>query len=317
MRQTAAIRNLVQEQQLTKSDLIYPMFVLEGDNQKQAIKSMPNQYRYSVDLLVEEAKKLHDKGLQALALFPVVPLEYKSKDARESYDEKGLIQQTLIALKKACPELLLISDVALDPFTLTGQDGITNAQGDVLNDETIQVLVKQAISHAQCGADIVAPSDMMDGRIGMIRRELDKEGFQNTAILSYAAKYASAFYGPFRDAVGSSAQLKGDKKTYQMNPVNSNEALHEVALDLNEGADIVMVKPGMPYLDIIQKVKQRFEVPTFAYQVSGEYSMIMAAAEAGYLDQQAAMLESLLAFKRAGADAILTYFANELLELIP
>ncbi|MDY7024734.1 MAG: porphobilinogen synthase [Pseudomonadota bacterium] len=316
-RRLSGIRDLVQENQLTKKDLIYPVFVMEGEQAEQAIAAMPGQNRLNLEALVNKAKDLHAKGLRAMALFPVVPAELKSADAREAFDEQGLIQQSIRALKAACPELVIISDVALDPFTLTGQDGITNEAGEVLNDETVRVLIKQAISHAQAGADIVAPSDMMDGRIGLIRDALDHAGFSETSILSYAAKYASAFYGPFREAVGSASQLKGNKKTYQMNPANALEALREVELDLQEGADIVMVKPGMPYLDIVRQVKERFGAPTFAYQVSGEYSMIKTAAAQGFIDEQAVILESLLAFKRAGADAILTYFAEQILTLLP
>lgn len=307
-----AMRKLVQEYYLTSSDLIYPTFVLPGKGQEQAVATMPGVTRKSIDLLVKEAEELLRLGIPAMALFPVTPKELKTKDGREAFNTNGLAQQAVRAIKDAVPELLVITDVALDPFTVHGQDGLIDDDGNVLNDATLTVLVQQALSHADAGADIIAPSDMMDGRIKVIRHALESEHYYDVSLLSYAAKYGSSFYGPFRDAVGSADALQGDKKTYQMNPANSNEALHEVAMDLNEGADMVMVKPGMPYLDIIQRVKAEFHVPVFAYQVSGEYAMIKAAAQNGWLDGEQAMFESLLAFKRAGADAILTYAAKEI-----
>lgn len=310
-------RDLVRENILTVKDLIYPMFVLEGKNQREAIVSMPGIERLSIDLLVKEAKLLHKLGIPAVALFPVTPKPAKSLDAREAWNADGLAQRAVKALKNAVPELGVITDVALDPFTTHGQDGLIDKNGYVLNDATIEALVKQALSHAQTGADIVAPSDMMDGRIGAIRNVLETNGFVNTAILAYSAKYASHYYGPFRDAVGSAGNLgKGNKKSYQMDPANSDEALHECALDLAEGADIIMVKPGMPYLDVVRRVKDELKAPTFVYQVSGEYAMHVAAFEKGWLDRDAVILESLLAFKRAGADAILTYFAKDAAKLL-
>ncbi|MSR17324.1 MAG: porphobilinogen synthase, partial [Methylococcaceae bacterium] len=282
-----------------------------GTNKREKIDSMPGVERLSLDLLVEEARELYILGIPAIALFPVLPTEKKSDDAVESFNPNGLIQRTVRALKTAVPELGIITDIALDPFTSHGQDGLINDDGYVLNDETIAVLIKQALSHAKAGADIVAPSDMMDGRIGAIREALENNGYIHTKILAYSAKYASSFYGPFRDAVGSAGNLgKGNKHSYQMDCANSDEALREVALDLEEGADMVMVKPGMPYLDIIRRVKDEFGVPTFAYQVSGEYAMLKAASQNGWLDEKAVVLESLLAFKRAGCDAILTYYAK-------
>ena len=311
MRQDEFSRRLMRENHLRTSDLIYPVFVLEGQSQREAVGSMPGVERLSIDLLVEEARQAATLGIPAMALFPVTPLTQKSEDAREAYNPDGLAQRAVRALKAAVPELGVITDVALDPFTTHGQDGLIDEQGYVLNDETVAVLVKQALSHAEAGADVVAPSDMMDGRVGAIRAALEEAGQRNTRILAYAAKYASSFYGPFRDAVGSAANLAGGNKySYQMDPANSDEALHEVALDLAEGADMVMVKPGMPYLDIVRRVKDRFGVPTYAYQVSGEYAMLMAAAQNGWLDERAVILESLLAFKRAGANGILTYFAK-------
>ncbi|MCV6610090.1 MAG: porphobilinogen synthase, partial [Amphritea sp.] len=281
------------------------------------VSSMPGVERMSIDLLVKEAKALDQLGVPAMALFPVTPLTAKSEFAEEAYNPDGLAQRAVKAIKDACPEMGIITDVALDPFTTHGQDGILNDQGYVLNDRTVETLMKQALSHAEAGADVVAPSDMMDGRIGAIRDILEEEGHCNTRIMSYAAKYASAYYGPFRDAVGSAANLgKGNKFNYQMDPANSNEALHEVALDLAEGADMVMVKPGMPYLDIVRRVKDEFKVPTFAYQVSGEYAMHMAAFQNGWLDERSVMMESLLAFKRAGCDGILTYFAKRAAQLL-
>ncbi len=317
LRANAFSRDLVRENILTVKDLIYPMFVLEGKNQREAIVSMPGIERLSIDLLVKEAKLLHKLGIPAVALFPVTPKSAKSLDAREAWNADGLAQRAVKALKNAVPELGVITDVALDPFTTHGQDGLIDKNGYVLNDTTIEALVKQALSHAQAGADIVAPSDMMDGRIGTIRTVLETNGFVNTAILAYSAKYASNYYGPFRDAVGSAGNLgKGNKKSYQMDPANSDEALHECALDLAEGADIIMVKPGMPYLDVVRRVKDELKAPTFAYQVSGEYAMHVAAFEKGWLDRDAVILESLLAFKRAGADAILTYFAKDAAKLL-
>jgi porphobilinogen synthase len=311
MRRNDFSRRLMRENNLTVDDLIYPVFVIEGTNKREKIDSMPGVERLSLDLLIEEARDLYILGIPAIALFPVVSAEKKSLDAVEAYNPNGLVQRTVRALKEAVPELGIITDIALDPFTSHGQDGLINADGYVLNDETITVLVKQALSHAKAGADIVAPSDMMDGRIGAIREALENGGYIHTKILAYSAKYASSFYGPFRDAVGSAGNLgKGNKHSYQMDCANSDEALREVALDLQEGADIVMIKPGMPYLDIIRRVKDEFGVPTFAYQVSGEYAMLKAASQNGWLDEKAVVLESLLAFKRAGCDAILTYYAK-------
>lgn len=305
-------RRLMRETHLSVDNLIYPMFVLEGHQEREAIASMPGIERLSVDLLVEEVKLLHKLGIPAVALFPVTPASAKSEFAEEAYNPNGLAQRAVRAIKDAVPAMGVITDVALDPFTIHGQDGIIDANGYVLNDRTVETLVKQALSHAEAGADIVAPSDMMDGRIGDIRSALEAELFVNTRIMAYSAKYASAYYGPFRDAVGSAANLgKADKKTYQMDPANSNEALHEVAMDLAEGADMVMVKPGMPYLDIVRRVKDEFQVPTFVYQVSGEYAMHKAAAINGWLDDEAIMLESLLSIRRAGADGILTYYAKQ------
>ena len=304
-------RRLMSENQLSCNDLIYPLFVIEGENKKETIASMPGVERLSIDLLVEEAKQCHALGIPMLALFPVTPANVKSDDAAEAYNPDGLAQRAVRAIKEACPELGVMTDVALDPFTSHGQDGLINEQGYVINDETVQVLVKQAISHAAAGADVVAPSDMMDGRIGAIREALESAGHINTQILAYSAKYASSFYGPFRDAVGSAGNLgKGNKFSYQMDPANSDEALREVQLDLQEGADMVMVKPGMPYLDIIRRVKDEFTVPVFAYQVSGEYAMLKAASLNGWLDERQVVLESLLSFKRAGSDAVLTYYAK-------
>jgi porphobilinogen synthase len=312
MRQHDFSRRLMAENQLTANDLIYPMFIIEGENSREAIASMPGIERLTLDLLLEEAKELVALGIPAIALFPVTPLSKKTLLAEEAYNPDALAQRAVRLLKQHVPELGIITDVALDPFTTHGQDGIIDESGYVLNDITTDILVKQALSHAEAGADIVAPSDMMDGRIGAIREALEAAGFHNTRILAYSAKYASAYYGPFRDAVGSAGNLKGgNKKSYQMDPANSNEALREVALDLEEGADMVMVKPGMPYLDIVRRVKDEFGVPTFAYQVSGEYAMHMAAIQNGWLAEEAVVMESLLAFKRAGADGILTYFAKK------
>jgi len=312
MRQHDFSRRLMAEHQLTVNDLIYPMFIIEGENSREAIASMPGIERLTLDLLLEEAKELVALGIPAIALFPVTPLAKKTLLAEEAFNPDALAQRAVRLLKQQVPELGIITDVALDPFTTHGQDGIIDESGYVLNDITTDILVKQALSHAEAGADIVAPSDMMDGRIGAIREALEAAGFHNTRILAYSAKYASAYYGPFRDAVGSAGNLKGgNKKSYQMDPANSNEALREVALDLEEGADMVMVKPGMPYLDIVRRVKDEFGVPTFAYQVSGEYAMHMAAIQNGWLAEEAVVMESLLAFKRAGADGILTYFAKK------
>ena len=312
MRRDDFSRRLMAENQLSVNDLIYPVFVLEGKNRREIIESMPGIERLSIDLLLEEAKELVDLGVPAVAIFPVTPGDKKSLMAEEAFNEDGLAQRTVRALKEAFPELGVITDVALDPFTTHGQDGIIDDKGYVMNDITTEILVKQALSHAEAGADVVAPSDMMDGRIGAIREALEADGHIHTRIMAYSAKYASSYYGPFRDAVGSAGNLKGaDKKTYQMDPANSDEAIREVALDLQEGADMVMVKPGMPYLDIVRRVKDEFGVPTFAYQVSGEYAMHKAAIDNGWLSEEATIMESLLAFKRAGADGILTYFAKQ------
>ncbi|MFK8042314.1 porphobilinogen synthase [Congregibacter sp.] len=305
-------RRLVRENALSPNDFIYPVFVLEGENQREAVPSMPGVERLSIDLLVELAGEMVSLGIPAIALFPVVPTEKKSLLAEEAYNADGLAQRAVRALKQAQPELGVMTDIALDPFTTHGQDGIIDDQGYVLNDRTTEVLVRQAASHAAAGADVVAPSDMMDGRIGAIRRVLEEAGHVNTLIMSYAAKYASSYYGPFRDAVGSSGNIKGGNKfSYQMDPANSDEALHECALDLQEGADMIMVKPGMPYLDIVRRVSDELKAPTFAYQVSGEYAMHMAAFEHGWLSREAVMLESLMSFKRAGCAGILTYFAMD------
>jgi len=312
MRYNDFSRRLMRENRLSVDDLIYPMFVTEGSNQRQTISSMPGVERLSLDLLLEEAHQLYNLGIPAIALFPVTSADKKSEQATEAYNPDGLAQRSVRALKKAVPELGIITDVALDPFTTHGQDGLVNSDGYVINDETIDVLVRQALSHAEAGADIVAPSDMMDGRIGAIRQALEAQNHVNTLILAYSAKYASSFYGPFRDAVGSAGMLgKGNKYSYQMDPANSDEALREIQLDLQEGADMVMVKPGMPYLDIIRRVKDQYGVPTFAYQVSGEYAMLKAASMNGWLDEKQVVMESLLAFKRAGSDAILTYYAKD------
>ncbi|NQZ88659.1 MAG: porphobilinogen synthase [Colwellia sp.] len=315
MRRDDFSRRLMSENQLTVNDLIYPVFVLDGENQREAIASMPGVERKSIDLLLEEAQELVDLGIPAIAIFPVTPADKKSLMAEEAYNPEGLAQRTVRALKAKFPELGVITDVALDPFTTHGQDGIigegSKDDGYVLNDITKEILVKQALSHAQAGADVVAPSDMMDGRVGAIREALEKQGFVNTRILAYSAKYASNYYGPFRDAVGSASNIKGgNKHSYQMDPANSDEAMHEVAQDIAEGADMVMVKPGMPYLDIVRRVKDTFQVPTYAYQVSGEYAMHMAAIQNGWLAEKPCIMEGLLAFKRAGADGILTYFAK-------
>jgi porphobilinogen synthase len=311
MRRDAFSRRLMRETLLTPADLIYPVFVLEGQSQRQAVPSMPGVERLSIDLLVREAQQCAALGIPAMALFPVTPPEAKSDDAREAYNPEGLAQRAVWALKEAVPDLGVITDVALDPFTTHGQDGLTDASGYVMNDETVDVLVRQAVSHAAAGADVVAPSDMMDGRIAAVRHALEQEGHILTRILAYSAKYASSFYGPFRDAVGSAANLGGGNKySYQMDPANGDEALHEVGLDLEEGADMVMVKPGMPYLDIVRRVKETFQVPTLVYQVSGEYAALMAAAGNGWLDERSVVLESLVCIKRAGADGVLSYFSK-------
>jgi porphobilinogen synthase len=311
MRRDAFSRRLMRETRLVADDLIYPVFIIEGSKKREPVASMPGVERVSIDLLLKEAEECLKLGIPALALFPVTPTSKKSLSAKEAWNRKGLAQEATRALKKRFPELGVITDVALDPFTTHGQDGIIDASGYVMNDESIEVMVRQALSHAEAGADVVAPSDMMDGRIGAIRDTLEDQGFIHTRILAYSAKYASSFYGPFRDAVGSAKNLgKGDKHTYQMDVANSDEALREVALDIAEGADMVMVKPGLPYLDIVRRVKDEFGAPTFVYQVSGEYSMLMAAAQNGWLDEKACALETLTAIKRAGADGILSYFAK-------
>lgn len=312
MRRDDFSRRMMRENVLTPNDLIYPMFVIEGKDRRQKVKSMPGVERVTIDQLLKEAKQLVDLGIPTIALFPVVPKNKKSLLAEEAYNPDGLAQRAVRALKKKFPQLGVMTDVALDPFTTHGQDGIIDDSGYVMNDETVEVLMQQAVSHAEAGADIVAPSDMMDGRIGDIRFALEEEGHIHTRIMAYSAKYASSFYGPFRDAVGSAANLgAGDKSTYQMDPANSDEALWEVSLDLEEGADMVMVKPGMPYLDIVRRVKDQFGAPTFVYHVSGEYSMLKAAAQKGWLNEEAVVLEALLGCKRAGADGILTYYAKD------
>ena len=309
MRRDDFSRRLMRENVLTAADLIYPVFVLEGEGREQEVPSMPGMKRQSLDKLLKTAEEALKLGIPMLALFPVVT-QNKTADAAEAYNPDGLVQTAVRALRRELPELGVMTDVALDPYTLSGQDGLTDDSGYVLNDETVEVLIKQALSHAEAGAQVVAPSDMMDGRIGAIREALEEAGHIHTRIMAYSAKYASAFYGPFRDAVGSSGNLgKSGKESYQMDPANSDEALHEVALDIQEGADMVMVKPGLPYLDVVRRVKDTFGVPTYAYQVSGEYAMIQAAVQNGWLDADKVILESLLAFKRAGADGILTYFA--------
>lgn len=310
MRKDDFSRRLMRENTLSANDFIYPVFVLEGVQQREAIVSMPGIDRLSIDLLLKQAQRVQDLGIPAIALFPVTPASAKSDNASESWNPKGLVQRAIRALKQSLPDLGVITDVALDPYTSHGQDGLLDDQGYVTNDETVEVLVKQALSHAQAGADVVAPSDMMDGRIGAIRQALEANAYPNTRILAYAAKYASSFYGPFRDAVGSAENLGGGNKySYQMDPANSNEALYEAALDIDEGADMVMIKPGMPYLDIVQRVSQELQFPTFVYQVSGEYAMLKAAALQGWIDERACVLEVLLSMKRAGADGILTYYA--------
>ena len=311
MRRDDFSRRLMRESRLSVDDLIYPMFIIEGRGERQAVSSMPGVERVTIDELLKEAREIAALGVPAVALFPVTPIDRKSLDAREAFNPEGLAQRAVRALKAEVPELGVITDVALDPFTTHGQDGLIDESGYVMNDETVEVLVKQAISHAEAGADVVAPSDMMDGRIGAIRQALEANGHIHTRILAYSAKYASSFYGPFRDAVGSAANLgAGNKYTYQMDPANSDEALWEVGLDLDEGADMIMVKPGMPYLDIVRRVKDQYGAPTYVYQVSGEYAMLMAASQNGWLNEKAVVMEALLSFKRAGADGILTYFAK-------
>jgi porphobilinogen synthase len=313
MRKDAFSRAMMREHVITTSDLIYPVFMLDGENQREKVSSMPGVERLSVDLLLGVAEECVELGIPVMALFPVINPALKTPDGIEAANPDGLVPRAVRELKQRFPELGILTDVALDPYTSHGQDGVINGDGYVLNDETLGLLVKQALVQAQAGVDIVAPSDMMDGRIAAIRNAFESHHFIHTRIMAYSAKYASAFYGPFRDAVGSSGNLgKGDKATYQMDPANSDEALREVALDLDEGADMVMVKPGMPYLDIVRRVKDEFKVPTFAYQVSGEYAMIKAAAQNGWLDQDKAMMEAMLAFKRAGADGVLTYFARDI-----
>ena len=312
LRKDAFSRALVRESRLSIDDLIQPVFVCDGTRVRQAVPSMPGVERLSPDLLLERAERLDALGIKAIAIFPVIDVALKTADAAEAYNPQGLVPQVVSALREHLPQMGIITDVALDPYTSHGQDGLLDEQGYVSNDTTVETLVRQALCHAQAGAQVVAPSDMMDGRIGAIRDALEEEGLVNTRILAYSAKYASSFYGPFRDAVGSAANLGGgDKYSYQVDPGNTDEALREVELDLAEGADMVMVKPGMPYLDVVQRVKHELGVPTFVYQVSGEYAMLCAAAQNGWLDRKAVVLESLLAFKRAGADAILTYFAEE------
>ncbi|MCE8011088.1 porphobilinogen synthase [Billgrantia desiderata] len=317
MRRDDFSRRLMRESTLTAADLIWPVFVLDGEQRREAVPSMPGVERLSLDLLIQEAREAYELGIPALALFPVVDQALKSELAEEAYNANGLVQRSVRALKDAVPELGIMTDVALDPYTIHGQDGIIDDTGYVLNDRTVETLLKQALSHAEAGADVVAPSDMMDGRIGEIRQVLEQEHLHNVRIMAYSAKYASRYYGPFRDAVGSAANLgKADKRTYQMDPANSDEALHEVALDLAEGADMVMIKPGMPYLDVVRRIKDELKVPTYAYQVSGEYAMHMAAFDNGWLDADEVMLESLICFKRAGADGILTYFAKRAATLL-
>ncbi len=309
-------RDMVRENILTPADLIWPLFILEGKAERQAISAMPGVERQSIDVIVASVKEAKSLGIPCVALFPYTQLERRSDDGREALNPDNLMCQAIKAIKDAVPDIGILTDVALDPYTSHGQDGLLSPSGEILNDATLDMLVQQALVQAHAGADIIAPSDMMDGRIGVIRAALEQNNFLNVQIMSYAAKYASAFYGPFREAVGSGGLLKGDKKTYQMDPANTDEALREVAMDIAEGADSVMVKPGMPYLDIISRVKARFGVPTFAYQVSGEYAMLMAAAQNGWLDKDKAMLEALLAFKRAGADGVLSYFARDAARLL-
>lgn len=315
MRRDQFSRNLMRENRLGAEDLIQPFFVMEGNNASDPVPSMPDVERLSIDRLVSRAAHIHTLGVPAVVLFPVITAEKKSDKANEAYNPDGLVQRAVSALRQAIPELGVITDIALDPYTSHGQDGLVNSEGYVTNDETVSVLVQQALSHAEAGAQVVAPSDMMDGRIGAIRAALEEAGHANVRILAYSAKYASAFYGPFRDAVGSTGTLgAGNKFSYQMDPANSDEALREVALDLDEGADMVMIKPGMPYLDVVRRVKDEFLVPTYVYQVSGEYAMLCAAAQNGWLDYRSTVLEALIAFKRAGADGVLSYFSGQVAE---
>ncbi len=317
LRSHDALRDMVAENQLSTNDLIYPIFILPGSNQREAVPSMPGIFRQSVDLWLKELDKLVASGIRTYAPFPVTPAELKTDCASEAFNPEGLVQTAIRQIKARFDNVIIMSDVALDPFTSHGQDGLIDSNGYVLNDDTVAVLQQQALSHAEAGADMVAPSDMMDGRIGAIRNTLEDAGHVNTCIMAYSAKYASAYYGPFRDAVGSAGNIKGgNKKSYQMDPANSDEAIHEIVMDLQEGADMVMVKPGMPYLDIVRRCKQELKVPTFAYQVSGEFAMHQAAFANGWLSKEAVILESLLAFKRAGADGILTYFAPDAAELL-
>jgi porphobilinogen synthase len=315
LRRTTSLRSMVQETHLTVNDLIYPIFVMEGENQKEEISSMPGCYRYSLDLLLKEVAEVYALGINAIALFPVIPFEKKDATGSESYNPDGLVQRTVKAIKKAVQELVVITDVALDPFTTHGHDGLIDDRGIILNDPTVEVLVKMALSQADAGTDMVAPSDMMDGRIGAIRKALDAVGHMDVGILAYSAKYASAYYGPFRDALGSAPQF-GDKKTYQMDSANGAEAIKEVALDIAEGADIVMVKPALAYLDIIRRVREHTNLPVAAYNVSGEYAMIKAAGQQGWIDEKKVMMETLTSIKRSGADLILTYFAKEVALLL-
>ena len=317
MRADPFSRRLMKESHLTPDDLIFPMFIKDGSGEREPVGSMPGLFRISIDELVKEAREIVSLGIPAIALFPNIPPADKSADGAEAYNPDGLVQRAVKAVKDACPELGVSTDIALDPYTLDGQDGITDSKGYVLNDVTLEALIKQAVSHAQAGVDIVAPSDMMDGRIGKIRQALETEGYVNTRILAYSAKYASKYYGPYKDAIGSAANFgSADKKSYQMDPANSNEAIHEVALDISEGADMVMVKPGMPYLDIVWRIKEEFGLPTLVYQVSGEYAMHVAAFQNGWLEEEAVILESLACFKRAGADGILSYFAKRAAQLL-
>ncbi len=313
MRRNHFSRRMMRENTLTSDDLIQPVFVIEGKNQREAVPSMPGVERKSIDLLVKSARQWADLGIPAMVLFPVTPQSAKSDLAEAAYDPNGLAQNAIRAIKDAVPEMGVMTDVALDPFTSHGQDGLVNDEGYVVNDETIAVLVKQALSHAEAGADILGPSDMMDGRVGAIRNALEEAGHSNVKIMSYAAKYASSYYGPFRDAVGAAANIgSGNKYSYQMDPANSDEAMQEIALDLAEGADMVMIKPGMPYLDVIWRTKQTFGVPTFAYHVSGEYAMLKAASQNGWLDEKAVVLEAMMGFKRAGCDGVLTYYSQQI-----
>jgi porphobilinogen synthase len=317
MRRDPFSRALMRENTVTPSDLIYPVFILDGANQRQQVASMPGVERVSVDLLLKVAEECVALGIPVMALFPVVDASLKTYDGVEATNPEGLVPRAVRELKRRFPELGIMTDVALDPYTTHGQDGLPDENGYIVNEKTIAMLTRQALAQAEAGVDVVAPSDMMDGRIGVIRNALEEQGFIHTRIMAYSAKYASAFYGPFRDAVGSAANLgKADKNTYQMDPANSDEALREVALDLAEGADMVMVKPGMPYLDVVRRVKDEFKVPTFAYQVSGEYAMLKAAAQNGWLDHDKVMMEAMMAFKRAGADGVLTYFALEVARLL-